>query len=179
MEHSMNTSIEHENKEAIIQDLMENYGTAILHLVYSYVKDAALAEDLTQEIFVKSYHHLHTYNGKSKMTTWLWRIAINHCKDHLKSWYNRKVTVSEQEQLEQTKDASTTEDAVIQNHIDHELAGAVMDLPDKYREVIYLHYYEDLSTREMADVLKKNENTLKTRLKRARVLLKQRLGGTL
>jgi RNA polymerase sigma factor (sigma-70 family) len=70
---------------------MSNYGTQILHLSYSYVRDRQTAEDLTQEIFVKCYEKLHTFNGNSSIETWLYRIAANHCKDYLKSWQFRRV----------------------------------------------------------------------------------------
>ncbi len=54
-----------------------------------------------------------------------------------------------------------------------------MDLPEKYREVIYLYYYEEMTTKEMAKILKMNENTIKSRLKRAKAILKEQLGGSL
>ena len=77
--------------------MMNKYGQEILQLVYSYVNNKEVAEDLTQDIFVKCYKSLHTYKGKSKLKTWLWRIAINHCKDYLKSWYNKNVIATENE----------------------------------------------------------------------------------
>ena len=86
-----------EDKEDLIDEIMNKYGQEILQLVYSYVNNKEVAEDLTQDIFVKCYKSLHTYKGKSKLRTWLWRIAINHCKDYIKSWYNKKVIVTDNE----------------------------------------------------------------------------------
>lgn len=83
--------IEIEDKTELIDNIMTMYGQEILQLVYSYVNNKEIAEELTQDIFVKCYNSLHTFKGKSTIRTWLWRIAINHSKDYLKSWYNKNV----------------------------------------------------------------------------------------
>ncbi len=164
-----------EDKETILNDLMSSYGQEILRLVYSYVNDKEMAEDLTQEIFVKCYKSLHTYKGNSKIKTWLWRIAINHSKDYLKSWHTKNVIVSEQESTNNNTNKETIEQLIVQREDDYELVTAIMKLPIKYREVIYLFYYENLSLRELSVLIGKNENTVKTRLRRAKELLKERL----
>ncbi|HDX9590688.1 TPA: sigma-70 family RNA polymerase sigma factor [Bacillus pseudomycoides] len=161
-----------EDKEVLIDEIMNKYGQEILQLVYSYVNNKEVAEDLTQDIFVKCYKSLHTYKGKSKLRTWLWRIAINHCKDYIKSWYNKKVIVTENESTYTGVQKESVEQTVIQNDEDHRLASAVMNLPIKYREVIYLFYFEELSIKDIAMVIEVKENTIKTRLKRAKELLK-------
>ncbi len=162
-----------EERETLIDELMHQYGQEILQLTYSYVKNRNIAEDLTQDIFVKCYQSLHTYKGKSKIRTWLWRIAINHCKDYLKSWYNNHVIPSNDEIVYSGKSVHNTEQAVIQQDEEGRLAHAVMSLPIKYREVIYLHYFEELAIREVALILSMKENTVKTRLRRGKVLLKE------
>ncbi|WP_242142363.1 MULTISPECIES: sigma-70 family RNA polymerase sigma factor [unclassified Bacillus cereus group] len=164
-----------EDKEALIDEIMNQYGQEILQLVYSYVNNKEIAEDLTQDIFVKCYKSLHTYKGKSKVRTWLWRIAINQCKDYIKSWYNKKVIVTENESTYIEVQKESAEQTVIQNDEDRRLASAVMNLPIKYREVIYLFYFEELPIKDIAMVLEVKENTIKTRLKRAKELLKKGL----
>ena len=164
-----------EDKEALIDEIMNKYGQEILQLVYSYVNNKEVSEDLTQDIFVKCYKSLHTYKGKSKLRTWLWRIAINHCKDYIKSWYNKKVIVAENESTYTGVQKESVEQKVIQNDEDRRLASAVMNLPIKYREVIYLFYFEELPIKDIAMVIEVKENTIKTRLKRAKELLKKRL----
>lgn len=161
--------------EALIDEMMNNYGQEILQLVYSYVNNKEVAEDLTQDIFVKCYRSIYTYKGKSKLRTWLWRIAINHCKDYLKSWYNKNVITSENESLYTGIQKESVEQTVIQNDEDNRLAMAVMNLPINYREVIYLFYFEEMPIKEIAVVIEVKENTVKTRLRRAKELLKQRL----
>ncbi len=177
MEELLEDTIEIEDKDALIDELLERYGQDILRLVFSYVNNSQIAEDLTQDIFVKCYKSLHTYSGKSKLRTWLWRIAINHCKDYLKSWYNRNVLVTEKEPANYRTTKQMIEDAVIQKEEDNQLIAAIMTLPIKYREVIYLFYYEELLIKEIAVLTEVSANTVKTRLRRAKELLKERLEG--
>ncbi|UGB28701.1 sigma-70 family RNA polymerase sigma factor [Metabacillus sp. B2-18] len=167
--------IGNENIEEVMDEIMKRYGQEILHLVYSYVKNKAVAEDLTQEIFIKCYKAYPTFNKKSKLRTWVWRIAINHCKDYLKSWYNKNVIVTEEESTNTSTNGETIEQTLIQKDEDHRLVSAVMNLPIKYREVIYLYYYEELLIKEIALLIEKKESTVKTRLKRAKELLKDSL----
>ncbi|EEL35851.1 MULTISPECIES: sigma-70 family RNA polymerase sigma factor [Bacillus cereus group] len=141
-----------EDKEDLIDEIMNKYGQEALQLVYSYVNNKEVAEDLTQDIFVKCYKSLHTYKGNSNLKTWLWRIAINHCKDYLKSWYNKKVIVTEDDFTYMKSQKESVEQTVIQNAEDSRLASAVMNLPIKYREVIYLFYYEELAIKEIATI---------------------------
>lgn len=169
--------IKMEDDEALINEIMSRYGQDILQLTYSYVKNKTIAEDLTQEIFIKCYKSLHTYKQNAKMKTWLCTIAANHCKDYLRSWYFRKVTVSEKIADLTGTTKNNVEDLVLENEEDHELAFAVMSLPMKYREVIFLFYFEEMSIKEIESVLDINQNTIKSRLKRAKGLLKEELEG--
>ena len=168
-------AFETEDQPEIIDEIMKKYGQEILQLVFSYVKNKAIAEDLTQDIFVKCYKSLHTYNRKSKLRTWLWRIAINHCKDYLKSWYNKKVIFSEKQMEKGHTQKETVETAVIQKSEDEKLVSTVMNLPIKYREVIFLYYFEEMSIKEIVEVTSVKENTVKTRMRRAKELLKEQL----
>ncbi|WP_102262488.1 sigma-70 family RNA polymerase sigma factor [Mesobacillus jeotgali] len=164
-----------ENAAEAIDEIMTRYGKEILQLTFSYVKNKQIAEDLTQEIFVKCYKSLHTYSGKSKFRTWLWRIASNHCKDYLKSWYNKNVFTTDYQPIYDSLQSDSVEQTVIQYEDDGQLAAAVMELPVNYREVIYLFYFEEMSIKEISAVTEVKENTIKTRLKRAKELLKERL----
>jgi RNA polymerase sigma-70 factor, ECF subfamily len=164
-----------EDKDLLIDEIMNQYGQEILQLAYSYVNNKAIAEDLTQDIFVKCYKNLHTYSGKSKLRTWLWRIAINHCKDFHRSWYTKNVVIAGEEMASNGTKKELVEQAVIQKEEDDELIAAIMNLPIKYREVIYLFYYEELPLKEIALVTDTGLNTVKTRLRRAKELLKEGL----
>lgn len=175
MEELLIGAFETEDKEVLMDEIMNRHGQEILRLVYSYVNNKEVAEDLTQDIFVKCYRALHTYSGKSTLRTWLWRIAINHCKDFLKSWYNKNVIIIEDEPINNRTTKEMIEEVVIQQEEDDQLISAIMMLPIKYREVIYLFYYEELLIKEIAVVTEVGGNTVKTRLRRAKELLKERL----
>lgn len=161
--------------EQKIEQLMEHYGQDILQLTYTYVHQHAIAEDLTQEIFLKCYNALPSFNGKSSMKTWLWRIAINHTKDYLKSWYNQNVQAADELILHTIDEQTSVEQTVVQHDEDAVLAKSVMQLPVIYREVIYLFYFEDYTSKEIASLLLVNENTVKTRLRKGKALLKKQL----
>ncbi|WP_144528605.1 sigma-70 family RNA polymerase sigma factor [Peribacillus simplex] len=156
--------------ESLLDEIMSLYGQDILQLVYSYVKDAVVAEDLTQEIFIKCYKALPTYNQQSNIRTWLWRIAINHCKDYRKSWYFRKVSTAEEEQEWTSTD--DVEEAVVQQDEDRQLAVAVMELPIQYRELIYLHYFQEMKLKQISEITGVKLGTVKTRMRQAKRRLK-------
>ncbi|PKG23168.1 sigma-70 family RNA polymerase sigma factor [Niallia nealsonii] len=161
-----------EDIDAVFAEIIEKYGQDMLQLTFSYVNNKALAEDLTQDIFVKCYKSLHTYKQNSSLKTWLWRIAINHCKDYLKSWYNKNV-VEMQNEGSLTSNGEMVEDVIIQREEEERLVSFVMKLPVKYREVIYLYYFEELTIKEISLIIHVNENTIKTRMKKAKALLKK------
>lgn len=167
--------IEYANEEELLDEVMTRYGQGVLELVYSYVRDQSLAEDLTQEIFIKCYKAIHTYNRQSKIKTWLWRIAINHCKDYLRSWYHRKVMLTDKISNYGGASKQNVENTIVVIEEGETLAQAVLKLPIKYREVVYLHYYEELSFKEIASIINSNENTIKTRMRRAKQLLRDEL----
>ncbi|MFO1446135.1 sigma-70 family RNA polymerase sigma factor [Bacillus sp. Bva_UNVM-123] len=164
-----------EKLDETIHEIIGRYGQGVLQLVYSYVGNKAIAEDLTQEIFIKCYRSLHTYKGQAQLKTWLWRIAINHCKDFLKSWYNRNVISTDNHSVLDSSQKRTVEQSIIQKDDDAKLAFAVMNLPIIYREVILLHYYEELAIKEISTILDVKVNTIKTRLRKAKALLKESL----
>ena len=125
--------------DVLFDQIMTDYGQDILQLTYSYVKSTAIAEDLTQEIFVKCYKALPTFEHRSKLRTWLWRIAINHCKDYLRSWHHRNVLLTYENEVEPASAPDELEKTIIRMDEASELFEAVLQLPMKYREPIYLH----------------------------------------
>ncbi|MFJ7744709.1 sigma-70 family RNA polymerase sigma factor [Peribacillus sp. NPDC097295] len=156
--------------DALFDEMMTLYGQDILQLVYSYVKDAVVAEDLTQEIFIKSYKALPTYNQQASIRTWLWKIASNHCKDYQKSWYFRNVSTADKEHEWTSTD--NVEDVVIQQDEDRKLADAVMALSIQYRELIYLHYFQEMKLKEISEITGVKLGTVKTRMRQAKKRLK-------
>lgn len=158
--------------DAAFEQIMRDYGTRVLRLVYLFVKDRNLAEDIAQDVFVKVYRYLPQFRGESAIQTWIYRIAVNECKGYLRSWSLRNIIPR---LWIKTEGYTTVEGAVLETVERENIAKLVMLLSPLYRQVIALHYYEDLSIAEIANILGATEGTIRTRLHRARQQLKQYL----
>lgn len=145
------------------------YGDEILRLCLLYLGDRRLAEDAFQETFIKAWRQAHTFRGESSMKTWLSRIAVNTCRDMLRSGWLRMMRKSEP--IEKLMNLSASE-----QEQDTTVRDAVLRLPGKYREIIVLYYYQEMKIREIAQALRLPVNTVSTRLRRARALLCGMLG---
>ena len=131
--------------------------------------DAQEAEDAVQDTFLRALRAWPGFRGDCAVETWLVRIAINVCKDYLRSAWNRRVSV-----VEALNEIPAAEDSP---HEDDTLLREIMNLKPKYKEVILLFYYQDMKISEIARVLDAPESTVSVRLKRAREQLKKRLEG--
>ncbi|RHW43349.1 sigma-70 family RNA polymerase sigma factor [Neobacillus notoginsengisoli] len=156
-----------------ISKLIDRYGSAILYLAYSFVQNRQTAEDLSQEIFMKCYEKLNTFKGESSIQTWLYRIAINHCKDYVKSWHYRKVYASEYITKMLKGQENDAEKKLLQKEEQTQLFDYILKLPAKYKEVIILSYFHELTMKEISIVCGVNVNTVKSRLLRAKSFLKK------
>ena len=156
--------------EERINRLIRDYERDLLRLCCVYLRDISLAEDAVQETFIKAYKGLHTFRGESGEKTWLYRIAINACKDMRRgSWFR---VVSREVNLDELQiPARGPEDAR------SALAEEIMRLPRKYREVIVLYYYEDMKLAEIAKAIGVSAMTVSRRIDKARNLLKDLLKG--
>lgn len=138
----------------------------VIRTAYYYVKDKMVAEDIAQEVFLKAFQKIEDFRGASSVETWLYRITVNHCKDYVRSWAYRKLLV--QQQFDRTRDeGDLPEDVLVKKHRGEELLAMVMQLPVKYREVILLHYFEELKVKEIAEILSDKETTVRVRIMRA------------
>lgn len=160
------------NRNLLLEEIMKEYGDELVRLAYSYVKDADIAKDITQNSFVKCYKKLDSFRGDSKIKTWLYRITINECKDHLKSWNHKKVQVMDYIQENTKSQLPSAETTVLKETKNQQIKDIVLALPKKYREVIHLYYFESLNIEEVAEVTDLAVNTVKTRLRRAKQRLK-------
>lgn len=155
-----------------ISELMDLYGTFVLHLAYSFVRDRQTAVDLAQEIFIKCYRSLSTFEGKANLKTWLYRIAINHCKDYVKSWHYRKVRVSRYISIKSMGAQNSPETEYQKKEEKVQLMNDIFKLPAIYKEIIILYYFHDLTIKEISDVCEIKLSTAKARMVRAKELLK-------
>ena len=161
--------------EQKFQQVMQGHTDYLLRLAYLYIKDWPAAEDIVQDVFLAYYQKFEQFEERSSLKTYLAKMTINKCKDYLKSWRYRKqlITNSFSNQTEKTRDKMIEEDEKL------ELADAILQLPLKYREVIIYYYFEELSVLEVAQLLSISDNTVKTRLKKSRALLKNQLKHTI
>ncbi|WJV30059.1 sigma-70 family RNA polymerase sigma factor [Rossellomorea sp. AcN35-11] len=162
------------SKEDFLENAMNKYGKEVLYIAYSYVKDHSLAEDIAQEVFVRIYERMDSFRGDASLKTWIIRIAINQSKDHLKKWETRRLLFTNKlnEFLQESR-RKGPESKAIHKEAGRELQSKLLSLPIKYREVLFLYYYEELKITEMADCLEINVNTVKTRLKAGKEKLKK------
>ncbi|MHA7138130.1 sigma-70 family RNA polymerase sigma factor [Rossellomorea arthrocnemi] len=167
-------SMEGSNPE--ISELIDLHGQHLINLAYTYCKDWSTSEDIVQEVFISAYKNIDTFKGKSSYKTWLYAITINKSKDFI-----RKPSMKEplfQQMMNKVNPVQPTpEEQVIQKEGQHGLAAEVMNLPIKYREVIILYYYDDLTTKEVAGLLNIPHSTAKTRIQRGRMALRKQLEG--
>ncbi|MCP3029313.1 sigma-70 family RNA polymerase sigma factor [Halobacillus sp. A5] len=159
-----------------VEEWIHFYSHDLKWLAYSYVKDHAAAEDLTQETFIKAYQKYASFKQESSEKTWLYKITINLCKDHLKSSYIRRVFKKGAEVFQNIPSQNETpEQHTVNKSEDEELLEHILKLEDKYREVIVLYYFEEFDVKELSDLLNVSPNTVKTRLRRGRQLLQEKL----
>jgi RNA polymerase sigma-70 factor, ECF subfamily len=169
-----NEEVVQQDNEKVIDELMHNYSKKVYLLAYSYVKDQGLAEDIAQEVFIKCYKHLDKFRGNSDIKTWLYRITVNTAKDFVKS-KSFNILKFPKSFFENMFNTESTEEIYIEQDRNEALLQTVLAIPAKYREIIILHYFHGEKTEEIAETLNLNINTVKTRLSRAREILKGKL----
>jgi RNA polymerase sigma-70 factor (ECF subfamily) len=165
-----------EDRYALLEELMTQYGQDVINLVYAYVKDRMQAEDIAQDAFLKAFTHLDQFQGKSSYKTWMYTIAINCAKDYLRSSFFRRWRPAADPVLETKASGSSAEDHVMESWERQAIWEAVLQLPVKYREAVVLYYREELTVSEISQILDMGEGAIRTRLRRARDLLKKKIG---
>lgn len=148
-----------------VSELMNKYADSVLRMCYIYLKDYHLAEDVTQKTFMRVMKHYGKFRKESCEKTWIMKIAINLCKSQLKNRWNRRVNFNNIPELAYDEDYDGALDR-------QEVFDKITKLKTKYREVILLYYYQEMSISEIATVLKLKESAVKVRLFRAREQLK-------
>lgn len=174
-------ALDHNDQKAYAE-LMKLYRDSIYYILVKIVKNSDDAEDLTLETFGKAFKYLDKYSPQYAFSTWLFRIAVNNSIDFIRHKNNipqcvdSEFTDYEPEQLiehTQSEVTPTPEDHVMDKQRIEMLRLAVRQLPDKYRKVVELRYFEDLSYEEIADRLNITLSNVKIQLLRAKNMLSQ------
>lgn len=151
-----------------IDEAVRRYADLVYRLALLNTKNCSDAEDVFQEVFLKLFRHQKHIQCEEHLKAWLIRVTINQCKSVVTSAWNRHNVIL---------DMSGFPEQPRKKEEDAKVYDMVKSLPEKYRQVIHLYYYEELSIKEIAEILDKKEATVKTRLARARKLLQQKLKG--
>ena len=145
-----------------IEGLMKEYQTNLFVTAFNICKNAEDAKDVVQDTFIAYMTSNQKFNDEGHIRAWLFRVVINKAKDFNKSFWKRNRMPLED--YMETLPFETKEDS--------SLFEAVLNLPEKYRVVIHLFYYEDMSIKEISGVMRISESNVKVRLSRGRKLLK-------
>lgn len=146
-------------------DAASRYQDMVYRIALHQTCSPADGEDAVQEVFLRLFTAKNPPEEGEHLRRWLIRVTVNYCRDLLKSpWRKRRVSME-----------TLPEEPVFAHEDEAELYREVMAMPEKYRTVLDLFYYEDLSVREIAEVLGVKESLVTTRLSRARAQLRERL----
>ena len=144
-----------------MERLVAQYGSAMLRMCCAYLGDAHLADDAVQDAFIK------IFDSPAAEKAWVMRVAVNVCKDYLRSAWRRKVSlVDEYPEMPGEPDRPKEDNVLLEE---------IMALKPRYRQVILLHYYQQFSVGEIARILSAPQSTISVRLRRARAILQERL----
>ncbi|MDZ7374203.1 MAG: sigma-70 family RNA polymerase sigma factor [candidate division KSB1 bacterium] len=162
--------------------VIERYRSGLYHLVLRMVRNAQDAEDIVQETFIKAYNALPSFSEEYAFSTWLYKIAINHCIDYLRKRklptlsLDRPIEAKNGDVKRELPDRGLTPESTLLRREQHRLIReAIEKLPEHYRVVIVLRHQEEKSYEEIARILGVPLGTVKARIFRARELLKKML----
>lgn len=156
--------------DGILEQIIDEHAEHLLRLAYFYVKNRQTAEDIVQEVFIKFSQR--GYEERGQLRAYLSTLTINQSKDYLKSWNYKKILI--QEKLFPMQGGKQRDELVAAEERS-QIGAAILKLSLTYREPIILYYFEEMKIRDIAQLLGVAENTVKTRLKRAREALKPHL----
>jgi RNA polymerase sigma-70 factor (ECF subfamily) len=171
--------------ERAFTTLVRTYERRVFALVLRMIGNRAEAEDLAQEVFVQVFKAIGSFRGESKLSTWIYRIAVNLCKNRSK--YLRVRHSGQEEQLEALQERAALGDAKGANvanverpdemmagkQVEHIVQTAILELEPTFRECLVLRDVEDLSYEEIGAITGLPEGTVKSRIHRARAQLKE------
>jgi RNA polymerase sigma-70 factor (ECF subfamily) len=157
------------------EDVLRHYSDMVYRLAFSRVKNSHDANDIMQEVFLKYIRAEKTYNDEEHRKAWLIKTTVNTSKTLvLSSWNRRRSSVEFTDEALAGSGVNAATDKNLQNtETKSVVLSAVMSLPKKYRTVIHLFYYEDMSLSDICETTGLAINTVKSQLHRARALLKE------
>ncbi len=156
------------NKE-VFGEIIDRYQEKVLRYIFYLVGNKKDAEDIAQEVFIKVYINLLSFDKRLKFSSWLFRIAHNEAINFLKK---KKINLNFDEKIYKVDSEKDIEEEFSKKEIEKKVKNCIKELPVIYREIIDLYYFENLSYEEISDVLKIPSGTVAIRLSRAKKILK-------
>ncbi len=150
--------------EIYIKEKIEQYSDMVYRIALTRTDTIENAEDIFQEVFTKFSEKLPNFKDAEHEKAWFIRVTINMSKNMKNTAWNRKVVTLD-------------ENIKFENQEENDIFSIVCELPENYKTVIYLFYYEGYKVKEISSILKKREGTIKTWLLRARNILKEKIKG--
>lgn len=165
-----------DGSEAAFADLVDRYKDRVFRLLSRYCRDSVECEDLAQDVFLKVFRKLHTFNHDSQFFTWLYRITVNAATDHLSRASVRRLRIVEDTSVFERGDEHESPTAPLEAEELARVTREIVDqLPEKFRTILVLREFEELSYTEIAEVLDIQLGTVESRLFRARKRFKDAL----
>lgn len=150
--------------------IYEEHSRAIYYLALRFLSDPAQAEDATHDVFVKAFKSFKNFKGKSTVRTWLYRIAINHCQNILRSWHHRNMQTNVDDVLWNTTASSGDSPFRVLDtqELGEQIQRSLDTLTEEYRLILLLIADERLSYQEVADLTDQSVDAVRGKLHRAR-----------
>lgn len=168
--------------EKAYKRLVEKYERALYYHILKMIKDKNKVEDLVQEVFVKAFDNLHSYNTNYAFSTWLYRIATNHTIDYLRKKKLQTLSIDApvkqrdgEMKMQLPDESAQTDRKIIRSQRQKIVQKAIEELPEKYRAVIKLRHMQEKSYQEIAEILDSPLGTVKAHIFRAREMLYKEL----
>jgi len=159
-------------------ELVDRYKNGVFRLMFQWVRQKEIAEELAQDVFLKAHRDLGNFRGDAKFSTWLYQIALNRCRDHWRSRKRRPEVPVEAPILATEPAKSPASDAELQAKEEGaRLRRALDSLPEIYREALTLRYFSDLSHEEIAAISGEGLSNVKMRVARGLAQLRKKLEG--
>lgn len=174
--YELHDNLQNQEQELTFEQVIDQNENKILNLIYGLTGDYHLAQDLTQDTFLKAFQAKHTFQGKSKISTWLYRIAMNTTIDYQrKSSSQRELPTEVVQDSQATSSCGEPEGQCQKNAVRKMLFAAIANLPEQHKEVYVLREVNGCSTKDVAEILDCSVELVKWRLHKAKSLLRKTL----
>lgn len=163
--------------EQAFEQLVQKYQQAVFNTIYRYTGNRDDVQDLAQEIFLKVWRNAGKFKGKSKFSTWLYRIVVNHCINYRRKTKHHHVSLDEMTEKGETPESLKVEPDWEQRKKVEHVRKAIDELPDRQRMALILSQFEDKSYKEVAEIMKVSLSAVESLIFRARSALRIKLAN--